>query len=163
MVIPELIKSIVGPWSSVYEDSKVLISLTRFMHLAGLLLGGGAAVAFDRASILAVKEGPEYRSHHLAQLRRVHRVVIAGLVLIVVSGLMMVTSDLESFVAARTYWIKMALVVALVANGYLIIRVEKRLRPDAQAGWTTLGVTSRISFVLWFSIVLAGSVLVLVA
>jgi hypothetical protein len=161
--MPELIKSIVEPWASLYEGSKVLISFTRFLHLAGLLLGGGAAVAFDRASIQAAKEGPAFRAHHLAQLRRVHRVVIAGLVLIAVSGLMMVTSDLESFFAARTYWIKMALVLLLVANGYLITRVEARLRPDAEAGWTALDITSRVSFVLWFSIVLAGAVLVLVA
>ena len=163
MAIPELVTSMLESWSSFYEGSKVLISLTRFLHLGGLLLGGGAAVAFDRASIQATREGPDFRAHHLAVLRRVHRVVVAGLVLIVVSGLMMLASDLESFAASRTFWIKMLLVALLAANGFAITRIEQRLRPDAARGWGALGLTSRISFVLWFAIVLAGSVLVLVA
>jgi len=163
MAIPELVKSLVDPWSSLYEGSKALISLARFMHLAGLLLGGGAAVTFDRASIHAVREGPAFRSHHLAMLRRVHRVVIAGLVLIALSGLMMLAADLETFAASRLFKVKMLLVVLLAANGFAITRIERTLRPEAPSGWTALGVTSRISAVLWFAIVLAGAVLVLVA
>ena len=163
MVVPELLKTILEPWSSLYEGSKIIIGLTRFLHVGGLLLGGGAAVAADRASIRARREGPEYRTHHLAQLRRVHRVVVLGLGLIALSGLMMLTSDLESFVASRTYWIKMSLVLVLAANGYAITRIEATLRPDAPRGWTALGLTSRLSYGLWFAIVLAGTILVLVA
>jgi uncharacterized membrane protein len=163
MAIPELVKSLVDPWSSFYEGSKALISLARFMHLGGLLLGGGAAVTFDRASIRAVREDPVFRSHHLAMLRRVHRVVIAGLVLIALSGLMMLTADLETFAVSPLFKFKMLLVILLVANGFVITRIERTLRPEAPLGWTALGVTSRISAVLWFAIVLAGSVLVLVA
>ena len=62
-----------------------------------------------------------------------------GLGLIAVSGLMMLTSDLESFLASRTYWIKMSLVLVLVANGYAITRIQATLRPDAPHGWTALG------------------------
>jgi uncharacterized membrane protein len=163
MAIPELVKSLVEPWSSLYESSKALISLARFMHLGGLLLGGGAAVTFDRASIHAAREGPAFRSHHLAMLRRVHRVVIGGFVLIALSGLMMLAADLEAFAASRLFWIKMLLVVLLAANGFAITRIERTLRPETPSGWTALGVTSRISLVLWFAIVLAGTVLVLVA
>src|SRR5665647_2354005 len=124
MAVPELLQTILEPWSSLYGGSKVLISLTRFLHFAGLLLGGGAAVAFDRASIRAGRSDTEFRAHHLGGLRRVHRVVVAGLALIVVSGLMMLASDLETFLAARAFWIKMTLVLILAANGYVITRID---------------------------------------
>ncbi len=71
--------------------------------------------------------------------------------------------DLESFLASRTYWIKMSLVLLLVANGYAITRIEATLRPDAPQGWTALNLTSRLSYGLWFAIVLAGTILVLAA
>jgi uncharacterized membrane protein len=163
MAIPEFVKSVLEPWSSLYQGSKVLISLARFLHLAGVLIGGGAAVAADRASIQALGEGPDFRSHHLAMLRRVHRVIIGGLVLIAVSGLMMVAADLEVLAELRVFWIKMVLVALLLANGLAITRIERRLQPGMPTGWTALGVTSRISFFLWFAIILASAVLVLVA
>ena len=92
-----------------------------------------------------------------------HRVVAAGLALIVVSGLMMLASDLETFLTARAFWIKMTLVLILAANGYVITRIDAILRPEVPKGWAALRVTSSVSLVLWFAIVLAGTVLVLVA
>jgi hypothetical protein len=161
--VPELLRSIVEWWSSLYDGSQVLIAVTRFSHLAGLVLGGGAAIALDRASIRAGREGTEFRVHHLAQLARGHRVVIAGLALIVFSGLLMLASELETFLASWVFRTKMLLVLLLVVNGYGIVRVERRLRPQAPAGWLALGVRSRLSTVLWLVIVLAGTVLVLLA
>ena len=163
MALPEFVKSLVEPWSSLYADSKAIVAFTRFLHLGGLLLGGGAAVAFDRISFRADSESPAFRSHHQGQLRRVHRVVVVGLGLIVVSGLMMLAADLEAFLASWVFWIKMTLVLALAVNGYVITRIDASLRPDAPAGWTALRVTSGISFILWFAIVLAGTLLVLTA
>jgi hypothetical protein len=163
MAVPELLKTFLEPWSSLYEGSKVIIILVRFLHIGGLLLGGGAAIAFDRGSIRARREGPEARAYHLALLRRVHGVVVLGLSLVVASGLMMLTSDIESFLASRTYWIKMLLVLTLAANGFAITRIEAKLQPEAEAGWGALELTSRLSYTLWFAIVLAGTILVMVA
>jgi len=163
MLMPELLKTIAEPWSSMYQGSKVIIILTRFLHVGGLLLGGGAAVAFDRGSIRARREDPAARAHHLAQLRRVHRVVVLGLSLVVASGFMMLAADLETFFASRTFWIKMSLVLILAANGFVITRVEAKLVPEAPDGWAALEFTSRLSYTLWFAIVLAGTTLVMVA
>ena len=163
MGIPEFVKSVLEPWSSFYQGSKVLISLARFTHLAGVLIGGGAAVAADRGSIQALREGPGFRGHHLTVLRRVHRVITGGLVLMGVSGLMMLAADLKTFVRLWTFWIKMLLVAVLLVNGFAITRIERTLRPDSPSGWAALGVTSRISFFLWIAVVLASAVLVLVA
>ena len=35
-------------WARVYADSRAISTGIMFVHLAGLLLGGGAAVAADR-------------------------------------------------------------------------------------------------------------------
>lgn len=162
MAIPEIIRSIVEPWSSLYQGSTVLVGLTRFLHLAGLVFGGGAAIALDRASVRAGREGAGFRTHHLAQLARGHRVVIAGLALIALSGVMMLASGLETYVASWVFRAKMLLVLLLAANGYAMVRIERRLRPDAPAGWPALAMASRLSVVLWFGIVLAATVLALV-
>jgi hypothetical protein len=163
MAAPELLRTLLEPWSSLYEGSRILIILARFLHVGGLLLGGGAAVAFDRASIRASRQNPARRADHLTQLRRVHRIVVVGLSLIAASGLMMLASDLEHFWASPTFWIKMLLVLTLAANGFAITRIEARLVPEAPAGWTALALTSRLSYVLWFAITLAGTVLVIAA
>ena len=162
MAIPEIIKSIVEPWSSLYEGSTALVGLTRFLHLAGLVFGGGAAISLDRASIRAGREGAEFRTHHLAQLARGHRVVVTGLALIALSGVMMLASGLETFVTSWVFRAKMLLVLLLAANGYAMVRIERRLQPDAPAGWKALAIASRLSVVLWFGTVLAATVLVLV-
>ncbi len=163
MTVPEVIKTILEPWSSLYEGSKVVTSLTRFVHLGGLLLGGGAAVAADRAAMRAARGADDVRRCRLALARHVHRVVLTGLALIVTSGLLMLASDLEAFLSAPVYWIKMALVLTMLVNGYVITRIEPGLRADASSGWTALRRASIASFGLWFAIVLAGTALMLVA
>ena len=163
MVVPEFLKTVLEPWSSLYEGSKIIIILTRFLHVGGLLLGGGAAVAFDRASIRARREGTASRAHHLQQLRRVHRIVVLGLCLIAASGVMMLASDLESFLSSWVFWVKMSLVAVLAANGFFITRIDRRLVPEVDAGWGTLELSSRLSYTLWFAILLAGTTLVMVA
>jgi hypothetical protein len=57
----------------------------------------------------------------------------------------------------------MALIAVLLTNGYLMVRAERALRgPGANiaAGWKTLRLTSGVSMVLWFTIALAGIILV---
>ena len=48
------------------------------------------------------------------------RVVVAGLTLIVISGLLMLAADLDTFLHSRVFWIKMTLIVLLLINGALL-------------------------------------------
>ena len=79
------------------------------------------------------------------------------------SGRALLTSDIETFWGSPIYWLKMAFVVALLANGAMITRAEAALDrddSDAAPGWRTLRRTSVASLGLWFLITALGIALV---
>jgi uncharacterized membrane protein len=93
------------------------------------------------------------------ELGAVHRWVISGLVIVVASGLLLVTSDIETFWGSWIYWTKMALVVLLLVNGLVMTRIERALETDASdssPNWRALHRTAISSLALWFAITLAG-------
>jgi hypothetical protein len=153
-----------GPWQSIYSNSKAVSSGITFVHLAGLLFAGGFAVAADRATLRAVRSTPEGRLHALNELDAVHRPVLAGLGVIFASGVLQFSADVETFATSPVYWTKMSLVALLLANGYTLKRTETILR--ARGGgephdplWNRLRTSSMASAVLWAAIVLAGTIL----
>jgi hypothetical protein len=44
-----------APWKHLYDDSKVLETVVVFVHVAALVIGGGIALAADRATLRAVR------------------------------------------------------------------------------------------------------------
>jgi hypothetical protein len=155
---------LLGPWQSVYSNSKAVSSAVTFVHLAGLLFGGGFAVAADRATLRAARAAPEQRLAALGELDAVHRPVLVGLGILFGSGILQVTADIETFAKSPVYWTKMGLVVFLLANGYVLKRTETllRVRNGGEAHdplWARLRMTAIASVMLWTSIVLAGTVL----
>lgn len=155
---------LLAPWQSAYSNSKTVSSAVMFVHLAGLLFGGGFAVAADRATLRAARAAPQQRLVALVELDAVHRPVLVGLGILFASGILQVTADIETFAKSPVYWTKMGLVVLLLANGYVLKRTETLLR--ARNGgeardplWARLRMTAAASVVLWTAIVLAGTVL----
>jgi hypothetical protein len=153
-----------GPWQSTYSNSKAVSSAITFVHLTGLLFGGGFAVAADRASLRAIRATPERRLQALAELDAVHGPVLVGLGVLFASGVLQFAADVETFATSPIYWTKMALVGLLLANGYVLKRTETTLRGRGggdphDALWARLRMTSIASVALWTSIVLAGTVL----
>jgi uncharacterized membrane-anchored protein len=153
-----------APWQSVYSNSKVVSGAITFVHLAGLLFGGGFAIAADRATLRAAHAAPESRNQVLIELDAVHRPVLLSLGALFVSGLLQLTADIETFAASPVFWTKMGLVALLMGNGYRLMRTERALR--ARDGtdihdplWRRLQWTAVTSVVLWAAIVLAGTVL----
>jgi hypothetical protein len=155
MALPALLDS----WSSLYSGSAALRSAINFAHLGGLVGGGGCAIAADRAVLGAFRQGHATRSHHLTSLRHTHRVVLFGLVLVLVSGLLLLGADLDSYVASSVFWLKMMLVVLLLGNGILLLRAERLAEDGDEHGWRALRNASIASLVLWFTTTLAGVVL----
>jgi hypothetical protein len=164
-----LLATIIGlaePWASLYNDTPAVQSTTTFVHFAGLLLGGGFAIATDWATVHAAAAGAGERGRQLAHIHRVHRPVLVGLALTFASGLLMFAADVETLAVSRVFWTKMAIVALLLANGAVMARTESALRggaSDVEPRWRRLQGASMASFGLWFAALLAGTLLVNVA
>ena len=157
---------LVEPWAHIYADSKTLATLVTFGHIASLLMAGGLAVTTDRATLRALRLAAEERGRHLEDLSGVHRLVVGGLMLSVITGMLLFASDVETFVGSWIFWLKMALICVLLGNGYAMTRAERALRVDASEAspeWQRLRRTALVSVGLWYVITLAGVALVNVA
>ena len=63
------------------------------------------------------------------------------------------------FATSVVFWTKMGLIALLLGNGYIRMRAETALRQGLAAGWGRFRRTSVASLVLWFVILLAGTLL----
>ncbi len=146
-------------WGRFYHHTVAVSATLTFLHLAGILLGGGLAVATDRASPRLSPATALDWSQELDRLASVHRWVLAGLAIIFTSGFLMMLTDVETFATSAVFWTKMGLITLLLGNGFVRIRVETALRQGLVAGWERFRRTSVASLVLWFLILLAGALL----
>jgi len=163
MIVPAGLIDLVKPWADAYSNSKLLATMVTFAHVGGLLFGGGLAVAADRGTLRAMRRNAGLRGSHLEELSALHRVVLTGLTLSVVSGLLLLAADLDTYFNSWIFWTKMAMVALLLGNGLLMTRAERALRvtPDPESpAWGKLQRTSIVSLALWFAITLAGVALV---
>lgn len=163
MTTPESLVHLLKPWADFYSHSKIAETIVQFLHIGGLLLAGGLAIAMDRATMRALRLPAAERPRHMKELASVHRWVMVGLVVIVASGVALLTADIETFFGSWIYWTKMGLVVLLLINGAMMTRVEKALEIDASdrsPHWNSLRRVAKTSLVLWFTIALAGVALV---
>ena len=149
---------LIARWAHLYEDQKLVSAGVTWVHLSGILLGGGAAIAADREAFREWTADPD-RAVDLARWRGLHRWVIAGLGLTLASGVLMLLSDLKTFLPSVLYWTKMGLVFVLLVNGYVRLRAERSLETGSNAALRTFRGTSVLSLVLWFSILLLGMLL----
>ena len=161
---PAALVSLLEPWAQLYGDSTVIATLVVFGHIAALVFAGGLAITLDRATLRAAREPAEFRWRQLEALDAAHKLVVTGIVLSVVTGLMLLTADLETYWASPIYWIKMGLILLLLANGYAMTRAERRISdsPNAEdpVGWRRLRLTAIASLFLWFAIAFVGVALV---
>ena len=160
---PLVLVDALKPWSDFYAHSPLAETIVVFAHVGGLLLGGGLAVASDRATLRALALPPDGRASHRRELAAVHRWVLTGIALVFASGIALVAADVETFWGSPIYWAKMALVLALLANGFVMTRTEEALAGDdsaTAAGWRMLRRTAIASLGLWFVITALGIALV---
>jgi hypothetical protein len=92
-------------WSSIYSSSWVLRSCLNFAHIGGLVGAGGCAIAADRATIIASRHSGEDRLRQLSALHAVHGTVVAGLGIVVISGLLLMFADLDAYLHATVFWL----------------------------------------------------------
>ena len=155
MALPEILTRAVSGWASFYDHHRMVSVTVRYLHLAGLLVGGGTALALDRR-VFAARRLPEAeRSAALDALARSHRVVVPALGLVMLTGVLMTASDTATFFASRLYWTKMGLVTLLLVNGAGFFLAETRARRSG--GWAWLGAASAASLALWLIILYMGA------
>ena len=157
MLVSTAVSQILAGWAHLYGHTSVRTTVT-YLHLVGILVGGGVAVVADRASLRLSPATPDW-SEELARLASVHRWVVGGLALIFASGLLMMFAQLGSVATSGVFWTKMGLIALLLGNGYLRMRAETALRQNLGSGWSRFRRASVASLVLWFVILLSGTLL----
>jgi uncharacterized membrane protein len=158
----ETIEALCKPWADLYSHTKALQAGVEFLHVGGLLVGGGFALASDRAALRALSASFEQRKHVLADFSTIHRPVVLALTVSVVSGLLMLASDTGTFLVSPVFWTKMTLVLLLLANGFLVMRTEQQLNADSSPrnpAWPRFKFGAIASITLWLGTTLAGVIL----
>jgi uncharacterized membrane protein len=156
---PEALANLVAPWARFYSHSKTTATIVTFLHIAPIVVGGGIAIALDRSSLRLRHDEPGAGERHLVELGSVHRLVLSALTLSLLSGLALLASDLDTFLPSWVFWLKMALVAALLANGAMMTRLERRLVAPGGGTteqWRRLRGLAITSLTLWLVITLAG-------
>jgi len=152
-----VLADVIADWGSYYSNHAVLRTIIAFAHIAGLVLGGGAAIVADRGVLAAIRRGEVERTTLLTSVRNTHAVVLAGLVVVMVSGVFLFAADVDAYIASRLFWTKMALVALLMVNGLVLTRAERRATAGDDVSWGTLQWTAIASLALWLLTTLTGT------
>lgn len=153
MTVPDAVVSALQPWADLHASSSVVSAGLTFLHLAGLMVGGGAATGVDW-QVLRTRT-PGARVATCARVSEAHGVVRGALGLLVVTGVAMAAADVEVFAGSTVFLVKMALVGVLVTNGLLL----QRAAAAGPVRWSTLSATAAVSLCTWLALVLAGTLL----
>ena len=124
------ISHLVASWAALYSGSAVMRTLVSFVHVAGLVGGGGAAIAADRATLKATRRGLAVTREQIDTIHHTHRVVILGLAGVIVSGVLLFAGDVATYAPSKLFWLKMVMVAALMVNGAFLGTRRTRC-PDA--------------------------------
>lgn len=158
----ETLVAIVKPWAKFYSKSSPTQAVVMFTHVAGMLGGGGLAIAADRAMWKARTASDDVRNRLLAEVDSIHRPVVTGLALSAISGVLLTAADLETFVTSPIWWGKMIAFALLLANGAWLQSMERGARKQPgtmSSAWAKLTLSSRLSYTLWFAVALGGVLL----
>ncbi len=158
MSVPSTLLTAVHWWSSAYSDHRLLSVGIRFLHLSGLMIAGGTAFFVDGSILRAWRRGAADRSRAMEVLAPSHRMVIPALSLAAASGVLMTLADADAILHSAVYWVKMALLLLLLLNGYGILRAERTAAP-----WQRLALGAATSLALWLAILFAGALLTVAA
>jgi len=149
-----------APWQGFYNDSTLAETTVTSLHIVALMVGGGLAIAADRATLRAAAGDATARHRILTDLHAVHRPVLLALGVLFVTGVLLALADVKTFASSPTFLVKLALVLLLCANGAFLHRTETLLRREATTGrWRRLRTASWLSLSLWVATVVAGTAL----
>src|ERR1041385_1724383 len=93
-------------WASIYSNHAALRTTIGFVHVGGLVLGGGCAISADRLALVADPQEPDERAAFLATLWQTHEVVLLGIGAVIISRLLLFAADVDTFWHSIFFWIK---------------------------------------------------------
>lgn len=153
----ETLAAWVGPWAAFFGEHGAVSIGIAFLHVGGMLWGGGRAVTADLLTLRAPSRERFLADGQLGFLAASHRDVLRGLVVTAGSGILLFAADLEHYIGAPTYWAKMGAVAVLLINGLFLRRLEAPLAAEGgEAAWAGARRHAGISLVLWFVTLLLG-------
>jgi hypothetical protein len=127
-----------------------------------MMVAGGSAVTADRGVLQASRQAGSGRLRRIDDISGAHRTVIAALAVTSISGVLMLAADLETLAQSPWFWLKMSLLLMLLVNGWFMTQLSRQLRRDGGVTprlWARLRFAATTSLVLWFAVVLAGTLL----
>src|SRR4051812_23531959 len=136
-------------WVSLYANHAALRTGVEFMHIGGLVAGGGCAITADLATLTASRDSVATGASQLHLLQQTHQIVVSGIAALAFSGLQLFAADVDTFLYSRIFWLKMGLMVLLLANGALLLRGEGQVKRGEPGAWTKLHCTAVASLALW--------------
>ena len=162
MTIVDLMARVASPWADLYSHSTPVSVAVSFLHIGGLLYGGGRAVSADCKALRSTGRNAVRLRQDLTELGEAHGAVVIGLAVTLVSGALMWAADVETFTFSRLFWLKMAVVGLLLVNGYVLHQKEKAARNGSlhpYRAFASLRWRAASSLVLWFGSALLGTAL----
>ena len=154
-----MVSQLVESWNSLYANHAALRTAIEFVHIGGLVVGGGSAITADLATIAAGRDGSARGATQLQWLHRTHRIIVLGLVALSISGVLLFAADVGTFLYSRVFWLKMGLMVLLLVNGAVLLLVQRQATRGDVRAWARLYYAAAASLVLWFLTSLAGAAL----
>jgi len=154
--MPVFVTHLVGAWAALYSGSAVVRTFVAFVHVAGLVGGGGAAISADRATLKATRRGLPVTRDQIDAIHNTHRIVILGLAGVIVSGVLLFAADVSTYAPSKLFWLKMLMVTALMINGAVLVRVGRGVQAPDEGTRRTMRWTAGLSLGLWFLTTLVG-------
>ena len=163
MTLLAAIASLAQPWADFYNDSTVAQTGVLFLHFGALLVAGGYAIAADRWVLRGGRLDAGPRALLLNELTALHRPVVIGLAVLILTGTSMALADAEALLSAPMFWSKMGCFALLLLNGVTLLRAQKKLRGVPRVDtrfapeWRSLQWAARRSVSLWLLTLLLGT------
>lgn len=160
MISLDQIAQWVDPWNRLFSHSKIVAGTVTGSHIISLMFAGGLAIGADRTTLRVDRSDTAAREGQVREIRAVHAPVLVWLVVLLVSGVLLAASDVETFLPSAWFWLKIGLVVLLLINGSVLTATERRLGSGlTDAGWMRLRTLAWVSIALWTATAVVGIVL----
>ncbi|NJD18751.1 MAG: hypothetical protein FIA95_05645 [Gemmatimonadetes bacterium] len=163
--LAEWLGGVLAPWSDLFSSSSPLETAVMFLHLGGVMAAGGMAFTLDRAVLRTGRGTGAGRGDLARELHASHGAVIGGLAVVLASGIALTAADPTVFLVSWLFWAKMAVVVVLLGNGWLLKKAGEDLlvTPDDPVAFGRLRASALRSGALWALALLLGVALTVYA